>query len=71
VAVGPGIGPWSFLRPDGGRGVSFVRTRALPAGALLAIYGVLLFAYQSARWLHADAGTPARGWPPRCSAWRC
>ena len=60
VGIGLGIGLWSFLRPDGGWGVSFVRKRALPLGALLALYGVLLFAYQSAQWLHADAGTPAR-----------
>jgi len=61
VAIGLGIGLWSFLRPDGSWGVSFVRKRALPVGALMALYGVLLFAYQSALWLHDEAGWIARG----------
>ena len=56
VAIGLGVGLWSFLRPDDSWGVSFVRKRALPLGALLALYGVLLFAYQCAQWLHDEAG---------------
>ena len=61
VAIGLGIGLWSFLRPGDSWGAAFVRKRALPLGALLALYGVLLFAYQSAVWLLVE-GTPlARG----------
>ena len=55
VAAGLGVGLWSFLRPDDGWGAAFVRKRALPLGALSALYGVLLFAYQSALWLRIDA----------------
>ena len=61
IGIGLAIGLWSFLRPDGSWGVAFVRKRALPIGALLALYGVLLFAYQSALWLHDEATTLARG----------
>ena len=60
VAIGLGVGLWSFLRPASGWGAAFVRKRALPVGALLALYGVLLFAYQSALWLYAQAGPSAR-----------
>ena len=58
VAAGLGVGLWSFLGPEGGRAAAFVRKRALPLGALSALYGVLLFAYQSALWLYLDAGAP-------------
>ena len=60
VAIGLGVGLWSFLRPEGSWGIAFVRKRALPLGALVALYGVLLFAYQSALWLMADSGQLAR-----------
>ena len=59
VAAGLGVGLWSFLRPDDGWAAAFVRRRALPLGALSALYGVLLFAYQSALWLYIDAGAAA------------
>lgn len=60
VGAGIGIGLWSLLRPDDSRGASFVRRRALPVGALSALYGVLLFACQSALRLYTDAELLAR-----------
>lgn len=60
VALGIGIGLWSFLRPGNSWGVSFLRERALPLGALSALYGVLLFAYQSAQWLYVDSNQYSR-----------
>ena len=38
VVVGLGVGLCSFLRPDSSWGVSLVRKRALPLGALTALY---------------------------------
>jgi hypothetical protein len=52
VVIGLSIGLWSFFRPESSWVVGFVRKRALPFGALLALYGVLLFAYQTAAWIH-------------------
>ena len=61
VALGLAIGLWGFFRPESSWVVGFVRKRALPLGALLALYGVLLFAYQSAAWLHHNDDPRAWG----------
>lgn len=50
-AAGVCIGIWSFFRPENSWVVGFVRRRALPFGALLCLYGVLLFAYQTSTWI--------------------